>query len=271
MRHLHTRTPRRRMVTALTVLLFAVPGAPAVADEEGPASPALDNGLALTPPMGFNNWNSTHCGAEFNEAMVKGIADLFVVQGPQGRRLPVRQPRRLLGRCRTATPTATSSPTRPASRNGIKAVADYVHSKGLKFGIYTSAGTKTCDSNGFPGGARPRAAGRAAVRRRGASTTSSTTTATTRASTRRRGTPTMRDALAATGRPDRLQHLRMGPEQAVGLGARTSATRGAPPATSATAGPACCRSLTQNHGARPVRRARATGTTPTCSRSATAA
>ena len=37
--------------------------------------------------------------------------------------------------------------------NGIKAVADHVHSKGLKFGIYTSAGTKTCNrDNGFPGG-----------------------------------------------------------------------------------------------------------------------
>lgn len=36
--------------------------------------------------------------------------------------------------------------------NGIKAVADYVHSKGLKLGIYTSAGTKTCNNDaGFPG------------------------------------------------------------------------------------------------------------------------
>lgn len=34
---------------------------------------------------------------------------------------------------------------------GIKAVADYVHSKGLKLGIYTSAGTKTCNDAGFPG------------------------------------------------------------------------------------------------------------------------
>nr|BFE73078.1 hypothetical protein GCM10020092_063790 [Actinoplanes digitatis] len=36
--------------------------------------------------------------------------------------------------------------------NGIKALADYVHGKGLKFGIYTSAGTTTCSSVGFPGG-----------------------------------------------------------------------------------------------------------------------
>ena len=35
---------------------------------------------------------------------------------------------------------------------GIKALADHVHAKGLKFGIYTSAGTKTCNRLGFPGG-----------------------------------------------------------------------------------------------------------------------
>jgi len=35
--------------------------------------------------------------------------------------------------------------------HGIKAVADYVHAKGLKLGIYTSAGIKTCNSAGFPG------------------------------------------------------------------------------------------------------------------------
>ena len=47
-----------------------------------PAS-ALDNGLALTPPMGFNNWNSTRCKADFNESMVKSIADIFVSSGLQ--------------------------------------------------------------------------------------------------------------------------------------------------------------------------------------------
>ena len=42
---------------------------------------ALDNGLARTPPMGFNNWNSTNCRPDFNEAMIKGIADIFVSRG----------------------------------------------------------------------------------------------------------------------------------------------------------------------------------------------
>jgi alpha-galactosidase len=105
--------------------------------------------------MGFNNWNSTHCRAEFNEAMVKGIADIFVAKGLKDGRLRVRQPRRLLGPVRSATPNGKLVPDPVRFPNGIKAVADYVHAKGLKLGIYTSAGTKTCNSAGFPGGTGP--------------------------------------------------------------------------------------------------------------------
>jgi alpha-galactosidase len=113
---------------------------------------ALPDGLALTPPMGFNNWNTTHCSATFNEAMVKGIADAFVSTGLKA-----------AGYRYVNIDDCWAEPARDAGGNlvpdktrfpgGIKAVADYVHSKGLKFGIYTSAGTKTCDqANGFPGG-----------------------------------------------------------------------------------------------------------------------
>jgi alpha-galactosidase len=59
------------VVSFLVAVALGVP-APAV---------ALDDGLARTPPMGFNNWNATHCRAEFNEQMVKGMADLFVTSG----------------------------------------------------------------------------------------------------------------------------------------------------------------------------------------------
>src|SRR5829696_4241579 len=71
----------RRVLTSLLLTLAAAVAVPAV--QTGTASPAaaLDNGLARTPPMGFNNWNSTWCRAEFNEAMVKGIADIFVARG----------------------------------------------------------------------------------------------------------------------------------------------------------------------------------------------
>ncbi|MDJ0347464.1 NPCBM/NEW2 domain-containing protein [Streptomyces sp. H10-C2] len=101
--------------------------------------------------MGFNNWNSTHCRAEFNETMVKGIADIFVSQGLKSAGYSYVN----IDDCwalpnRNAAGNLVPDPAR--FPNGIKAVADYVHSKGLKFGLYSSAGTKTCDTLGFPGG-----------------------------------------------------------------------------------------------------------------------
>ncbi|MGW2645950.1 NPCBM/NEW2 domain-containing protein [Streptomyces sp. NPDC001393] len=156
MRHPHTRTTRatrRRVLGALTAGLLCATGlaGPALAaPAREPAAPALADGLALTPPMGFNNWNSTHCGADFNESMVKGIADLFVAKGLKdaGYRYVNLDDCWALPQRDTAGKLVPDPARFP---NGIKAVADYVHSKGLKLGIYTSAGTKTCNSAGFPG------------------------------------------------------------------------------------------------------------------------
>ncbi|MFJ8822737.1 glycoside hydrolase family 27 protein [Streptomyces sp. NPDC102467] len=116
-----------------------------------PEAAALENGLARTPQMGFNNWNTTGCGSQFNEAMVKGIADIFVSKGLKAAGYTYVN----LDDCwalpsRDASGNLVADPAR--FPNGIKAVADYVHSKGLKFGLYSSAGTKTCAANGFPGG-----------------------------------------------------------------------------------------------------------------------
>ncbi|GJF33631.1 alpha-galactosidase [Kitasatospora sp. NE20-6] len=116
-----------------------------------PEAAALENGLARTPQMGFNNWNTTGCGSQFDEAMVKGIADIFVSKGLKAAGYTYVN----LDDCwalpsRDAAGNLVADPVR--FPNGIKAVADYVHSKGLKFGLYSSAGTKTCADNGFPGG-----------------------------------------------------------------------------------------------------------------------
>lgn len=147
----------RRLTAVLTALPLLAPAAGAAAlagaavlAGAAPAA-AVDDGQALTPPMGFNNWNSTHCRAEFNEAMVKGIADLFVSKGLKAAGYRYVN----LDDCwalpnRDAAGNLVADPVR--FPGGIKALADYVHSKGLKFGIYTSAGTKTCDTAGFPGG-----------------------------------------------------------------------------------------------------------------------
>ncbi len=133
---------RKVLATLVCATVSLAGAAPAV---------ALDDGLARTPPMGFNNWNATHCGADFNEAMVKGMADLFVSSGLKDAGYQYVN----LDDCwalpqRDAMDKLVPDPAR--FPNGIKAVADYVHSKGLKLGIYTSAGTKTCNSAGFPGG-----------------------------------------------------------------------------------------------------------------------
>ncbi|MER5772423.1 NPCBM/NEW2 domain-containing protein [Streptomyces sp. NPDC001985] len=161
MRYPPTPTARRRVVGALTAALLGTAGltAPAVAAPDpdratpapaAPAAPRAEEPLALTPPMGFNNWNSTHCRADFNEDMVKGIADIFVERGLKDAGYTYVN----LDDCwalpqRNAEGKLVPDPVR--FPNGIKAVADYVHSKGLKFGIYTSAGTKTCNRAGFPG------------------------------------------------------------------------------------------------------------------------
>lgn len=151
------RTVGKRAGTAFAALpllagglvALAATGAPPAA--AAPSAATVGNGLARTPQMGFNNWNSTHCRAEFNETMVKGIADTFVSQGLKD-----------AGYTYVNLDDCWALPNRDASGNlvpdpvrfphGIKAVADYVHAKGLKFGLYSSAGTKTCDGQGFPGG-----------------------------------------------------------------------------------------------------------------------
>ncbi|CAM5298652.1 hypothetical protein SSPIM334S_07040 [Streptomyces spiroverticillatus] len=101
--------------------------------------------------MGFNNWNSTHCRTEFNAAMIKGIADIIIAKGLRD----VGYEYVNLDDCwampeRDAAGKLVPDPVR--FPHGIKEVADHIHAKGLKFGLYSSAGTRTCDSVGMPGG-----------------------------------------------------------------------------------------------------------------------
>ncbi|MBB5895290.1 NPCBM/NEW2 domain-containing protein [Kutzneria kofuensis] len=164
-----------------------------------PAAVALDNGLARTPQMGFNNWNATHCSGDFNEAMVKGIADLFVSSGLKD-----------AGYQYVNLDDCWALPSRDASGNlvpdpvrfpdGIKAVADYVHAKGLKFGLYSSAGTKTCNSAGFPGGLGHEKQDAALWASRGVDYLKYDNCNNQGVDAVQRYTA-MRDALAATGRP----------------------------------------------------------------------
>jgi alpha-galactosidase len=108
---------------------------------------ALDNGLALTPPMGWNSWNKFHCSV--SEELIKGTADAMVSSGMKDSGYEYI----VIDDCWQVSRDASGNIVADAERfpSGIKALADYVHSKGLKFGIYSDAGTKTCA--GRPGSA----------------------------------------------------------------------------------------------------------------------
>ena len=101
---------------------------------------ALDNGLALTPPMGWNSWNKFGC--KIDEITVREAADAMVASGMRdaGYQFIVIDDCWQVDRDSKGNIIVDGK----AFPSGIKALADYVHSKGLKFGIYSDAGTKTC-------------------------------------------------------------------------------------------------------------------------------
>jgi len=102
-------------------------------------------GLALTPPMGWNSWNKFACNVDEN--MIKQMADAMVSNGMKEAGYTYINIDDCWHGDRDAKgfihPDATRFPS------GMKALADYVHSKGLKLGIYSDAGSQTC--GGRPG------------------------------------------------------------------------------------------------------------------------
>jgi alpha-galactosidase len=103
------------------------------------------NQLALTPPMGWNSWNLYQC--DINEDLIKKTADAMVEKGM----LRAGYKYLIIDDCWQIARDENGNilPDPEKFPSGIKALADYVHSKGLKFGIYSDAGTKTCQ--GRPG------------------------------------------------------------------------------------------------------------------------
>jgi alpha-galactosidase len=105
----------------------------------------FDN-LAMTPPMGWNSWNTF--AVHITEKLVEDMADAMVSSGMKG-----------AGYTYLVLDDGWMAMERDSQGNlvpdpekfphGMKPVADYVHSKGLKFGLYNCAGTKTCA--GYPG------------------------------------------------------------------------------------------------------------------------
>ena len=102
--------------------------------------------LALTPPMGWNSWNTFQ--TNINEELVKQTADAMVSSGMKdaGYIYLVLDDGWMMMQ-RDSTGNLVPDPKK--FPHGMKALIDYVHSKGLKFGLYNCAGTKTCA--GYPG------------------------------------------------------------------------------------------------------------------------
>ncbi|XP_042012460.1 alpha-galactosidase-like [Salvia splendens] len=108
---------------------------------------ALENGLARTPQMGWNSWNHFNC--DIQENLIRETADAMVSSGLAA-----------LGYKYINLDDCWAELNRDAQGNlvakaskfpsGIKALADYVHGKGLKLGIYSDAGNQTC-SKQMPG------------------------------------------------------------------------------------------------------------------------
>ncbi|KAK7374093.1 hypothetical protein VNO80_07519 [Phaseolus coccineus] len=143
------------LVALLTLLLFSLTCATASSSDptqlhdhvEQPKRNLLANGLGKTPPMGWNSWN--HFSCQINEKIIRETADALVSTGLSKlgyTYVNIDDCWAELNRDATGNLVAKKS-TFPS---GIKALADYVHSKGLKLGIYSDAGYLTC-SKQMPG------------------------------------------------------------------------------------------------------------------------
>lgn len=126
---------------ALAVSMLVVPATNA------PPAYALDNGLSRTPPMGFNDWNSFGCNV--SEQLIKDTADLFVSSNLKAAGYNYVNIDDCWMTSDRDPQTGRLVPDPVKFPDGISGTADYVHSKGLKLGIYEDAGTQTCA--GYPG------------------------------------------------------------------------------------------------------------------------
>ena len=134
----------KRLLTTFAVLALCHT---ALSAQEKPQllTDSLYRSLAATPPMGWNSWNKFGCNV--SESLIRDMADAMVASGmaDAGYQYIV------IDDCwqvsRDADGNIVPDPERFPS--GMKALADYIHSLGLKFGVYSCAGSYTCQ--GRPG------------------------------------------------------------------------------------------------------------------------
>ncbi|KAK1399320.1 Alpha-galactosidase [Heracleum sosnowskyi] len=106
-----------------------------------PSKLGLNNGLARTPQMGWNSWNFFACN--INETVIKETADALITTGLAELGYVYVN----IDDCWSSMKRNTEGLLVPDPRtfpSGIKVLADYIHEKGLKLGIYSDAGAFTC-------------------------------------------------------------------------------------------------------------------------------
>ncbi len=106
----------------------------------------FDPKIGMVPPMGWNSWNTFSWN--INEELIRTTADTMVESGL----LEAGYEYLVIDDCWSLRKRGEHGELVPDPEkfpNGMKAVADYVHSKGLKFGMYSCCGTHTCA--GYPG------------------------------------------------------------------------------------------------------------------------
>lgn len=98
--------------------------------------------LAATPPMGWNSWNKFGCNV--SEKLIKQTAEIIVSSGMKDAGYEYI----IIDDCWQVSRDSAGNIIADSKRfpSGIKALASYVHSKGLKFGLYSDAGTGTCQN-----------------------------------------------------------------------------------------------------------------------------
>ncbi|NUR27778.1 MAG: alpha-galactosidase [Catenulispora sp.] len=133
-----------RGAVAATVSVAAVPLIAFTVS--APQAQALGNNLALTPQMGFNDWNAYGCNV--SESLIKSTALAMHNNGMQAAGYQyVNIDDCWLTHNRDGSGRLVPDPAK--FPDGISGTATYVHSLGLKLGIYEDAGTLTCA--GYPG------------------------------------------------------------------------------------------------------------------------
>ena len=132
-----------RVVWPIVLLLLSMVG--------GLSASALNNGMGLTPPLGWSTWCSNGpCGADYcDEAMVKTAATAMKANGMAAAGYNWI----LLDDCWAAGHrTSDGQITWDVDRfpSGMPSLISWVHAQGMQFGLYTSAGNTTCSSGGRP-------------------------------------------------------------------------------------------------------------------------